>query len=115
LARALRLYQAGVRAFPQHRSFLYGLSAPCEAGRTDEALALLKEQLKTIQDDARLYQLAARGYELKNKRLAQHRAIGEAYFHKGNLIGAVEQLELAVKAKDGDFYEVSSAEARCRN
>jgi len=112
---ALRLYQAGVRAFPQHRSFLYGhIGTLYEAGRTDEALALLKEQLKTIQDDARLYQLAARGYELKNKRLAQHRAIGEAYFHKGNLIGAVEQLELAVKAKDGDFYEVSSAEARLR-
>ena len=58
--------------------------------------------------------MAAKGYEKKNKKLAQHRAIGEAYFRRGNLIGAVEQLQLAVKAKDGDFYEASSAESRLR-
>ena len=29
-------------------------------------------------------------------------------------MGAVEQLEIAVKAKDGDFYEVSSTESRLR-
>ena len=112
---ALRLYRAGTTAFPQHRAFTYGhIGTLYEAGKTDEALALVNEQLKSIQDDPRLYEFAARGHETKNKKLAQHRAIGEAYFHKGNLIGAVEQFELAVKAKDGDFYEVSSAEARLR-
>ena len=33
---------------------------------------------------------------------------------EGNLVGAVDQLELASKAKDGDFYEISSTEARLR-
>ena len=74
----------------------------------------VNERLKNIQDDARLFELAAKGYEKKNKKLAQHRAIGEAYFRRGNLIGAVEQLRIAVKAKDGDFYESSSAESRLR-
>ncbi len=112
---ALRLYKAGMQAFPDHRALLYGyLDALYEAGQTDAALTQVTEQLKIIQDDPRLYELAAKGYERKNKRLAQHRAIGEAYFHKGHLHGAVEQLELAVKAKDGDFYESSGAEARLR-
>jgi predicted Zn-dependent protease len=112
---ALRLYKAGMQAFPDHRALLYGyLDALYEAGQTDAALTQVTEQLKIIQDDPRLYELAAKGFERKNKRLAQHRAIGEAYFHKGNLHGAVEQLELAVKAKDGDFYESSGAEARLR-
>ncbi len=112
---ALRLYKAGMLAYPDHRALLYGyLDSLYEAGQTDAALTQLAEQLKVIQDDPRLYELAAKGYERKNKRLAQHRAIGEAYFHKGNLHGAVEQLELAVKAKDGDFYESSGAEARLR-
>ena len=112
---ALRLYKAGIQAFPDHRALLYGyIETLYEAGQTDTALTQLSERLKSIQDDPRLYELAAMGYERKNKRLAQHRAIGEAYFHKGNLIGAVEQLEIAVKAKDGDFYEVSSTESRLR-
>ena len=85
-----------------------------ESGQTDAALAQLNERLNSIQDDARLFELAAKGYEKKNKKLAQHRAIGEAYFRRGNLIGAVEHLQIAVKAKDGDFYESSSAEARLR-
>ncbi|MEQ1516238.1 MAG: M48 family metalloprotease [Usitatibacteraceae bacterium] len=112
---ALRIYRAANQAFPQHRSLFYGtVETLYEAGQTDEALSVLNERLKNIQDDPRLFELAAKGYEKKNKRLAQHRAIGEAYFRRGNLLGAVEQLQIAVKAKDGDFYETSSAEARLR-
>jgi len=114
-AESLRLYRAGMQAFPQHRALFYGfVTALYESGQTDTALSQVNERLKNIQDDARLFELAAQGYEKKNKKLAQHRAIGEAYFRRGNLLGAVEQLQIAVKAKDGDFYETSSAEARLR-
>lgn len=112
---ALRIYKSGMQAFPDHRALLYGyLDTLYESGQTDAALIQLGEQLKSIQDDPRLYELAAKCFERKNKKLAQHRAIGEAYFHKGNLSGAVEQLEIAVKAKDADFYEISATEARLR-
>lgn len=85
-----------------------------ESGQPDSAIAAIEERLKRNGDDARLFELAAKGYERKNRRLAQHRALAEAYFRRDNLIGAVDQMELAVKAKDGDFYEVSSAEARLK-
>ncbi len=112
---SLRLYRAAMILFPQHRALFYGnVGALYESGQTDAALAQVNERLKNIQDDPRLFELAAKGYEKKNKKLAQHRAIGEAYFRRGNLIGAVEQLQIAVKAKDGDFYESSSAESRLR-
>ena len=102
-------------AFPQHRALFYGsVETLYESGQTDVALAQVNERLKNIQDDPKLFELAAKGFEKNNKKLAQHRAIGEAYFRRGNLIGAVEQLQAAVKAKDGDFYETSSAEARLR-
>jgi len=114
-AEALQIYRAAMVAFPQHRALFYGsVEALYESGQTDAAITQINERLKSIQDDARLFELAAKGYEKKNKKLAQHRAIGEAYFRRGNLIGAVEQLQLAVKAKDGDFYEASSAESRLR-
>ena len=114
-ADSLRLYRAAMQAFPQQRALFYGnVEALYESGQIDTALSQVNERLKNIQDDAKLFELAAKGYEKKNKKLAQHRAIGEAYFRRGNLIGAVEQLQIAVKAKDGDFYETSSAEARLR-
>ena len=112
---ALKLYGAAMQTFPQHRALFYGnVEVLYESGQTEAALLQVNERLKNIQDDPRLFELAAKGYEKKNKKLAQHRAIGEAYFRRGNLIGAVEQLQIAVKAKDGDFYESSSAEARLR-
>ena len=112
---ALKIYRAAMLSFPQNRALLYGyVDTLYEANEVDQALAHVTEQLKNTQDDPRLYELAAKGYERKNKRMAQHRAVGEAYFRKGNLIGAVDQLELASKAKDGDFYEISTTEARLR-
>ncbi|HEX9390187.1 MAG TPA: M48 family metalloprotease [Usitatibacteraceae bacterium] len=113
--KALAIYQTGMRAFPAQRALLYGyLNTLYESGQLDAALTAANEQLKTIQDDPRLYEVAAKIYERKNKKLAQHRMIGEAYFRRGNLVGAIEQYEVAIKARDGDFYESSSAEARLR-
>lgn len=112
---ALTIYQAAMKAFPAQRALLYGyLNTLYESGQVDVALNATTEQLKTIQDDPKLYELAAKIYERKNKRLAQHRMIGEAYFRRGNLIGAIEQYEIAIKSRDGDFYESSSAESRLR-
>jgi beta-barrel assembly-enhancing protease len=61
-----------------------------------------------------LYLLQGRAYALQGKRLAQHRATGEAYARMGNVRGAVEQLQIAVRSGDGDFYQLSATEARLR-
>jgi beta-barrel assembly-enhancing protease len=112
---AINTYREGVKRFPDSRALTLGLiEAHFQAGKIDDALKLATERLKTIQDDPKLHELAAKCYERKGKKLAQHRAIGESYYRRGNLIGAVEQLEIALKAKDGDFYEQSSVEARLR-
>ena len=41
-------------------------------------------------------------------------AQGEAYYRQYNLQKAIEQMELAAKAKDGNFYEQSIVEARLK-
>ena len=48
------------------------------------------------------------------RRLAQHRAQAEAYARMGNVTAAVEQLQIGLKSGDGDFFQLSSAEARLR-
>ena len=112
---AINTYRAAAKRFPDSRALALGLiDAHFQAGKIDDALDLANERLKTIQDDPKLHELAAKCYERKGKKMAQHRAIGEAYYRRGNLVGAVEQLEIALKAKDGDFYESSSTESRLR-
>ncbi len=112
---ALAIYKNALKQFPDRRALFYGyVDTLFEAGQTTEGLAAVTERLRNIQDDPKLYDLAAKGYALNNKRLAQHRSLGESYYRRGNLIGAIEQLEIALKARDGDFYELSGTEARLR-
>ena len=47
-------------------------------------------------------------------RLKQHQHQGEFYAWAGNLPLAIVQLELAAKAGDGNFYQVSVVESRLR-
>jgi len=46
--------------------------------------------------------------------LLQHKHQGEYYAWQGNLRGAVDQFELASKASDGDFYQLSVVDTRLR-
>jgi predicted Zn-dependent protease len=113
---ALALYRAALRSYPQHRSLTYAyLDQLLIGGRTKDAIADLDERLRLVQDDARLYDLQARAFEASGRPIAQHRAQAEAYFRRGNLAAAVDQLEIAVKQTRGtDFYELSIAESRLR-
>jgi predicted Zn-dependent protease len=64
--------------------------------------------------DARAHALQSRTYARLGKRLQQHRAQAEAYALLGQLGLAVEQMELAQKSGDGNFYEQSRVDARLR-
>ncbi len=113
-AEALGVFRAALRQHPEQRAIAYAyLDLLVQLDRPKDALAYLEERLRTVQDDARLYEIQARAFEAVGKSVAQHRSLAEAQYRRGNLAAAVEQLEIAVKAK-GDFYESSSAEARLR-
>jgi beta-barrel assembly-enhancing protease len=112
---AFAVYRAALRGASSHRGLVYGyLTLLLQNNRPDEVLAFLDERLRSQQGDAKLYELQARAYAATGRRIAQHRAQAEAYYRRGNLSAAVEQLEIAVKVRAGDFYEVSSAESRLR-
>jgi len=46
--------------------------------------------------------------------MLRHQALGESYVRKYDLPRAIDQLEIASKAKDGDFYLQSKVEARLK-
>lgn len=115
LSAALDFYRTALQTFPHHRALVYDYADALLAGRQPEpALKLVTGQLQTYPDDPQLYQLQARCYAALGKRLLQHQAQAEAYVRQGNVGGAIEQLQIALKSGDGDFYQLSSAEARLR-
>ena len=115
LDEALATYRAALAATPSHRGLTYGyLTLLIDSNRAGEVVAFLDERLRTQQEDAQLYELQARAYAATGQRIGQHRAQAEAYYRRGNLQAAVDQLEIAVKLRTGNFYEVSSAESRLR-
>jgi predicted Zn-dependent protease len=65
-------------------------------------------------EDPYLYELKSQIYTRQGKDLLRHQAQGEAYYLRYNLMGAIEQMELALRSGDGNFYEMSSVEARLK-
>jgi predicted Zn-dependent protease len=45
----------------------------------------------------------------------RHQALAEIYVLQGSVPAAIEQLRLAQRSGDGDFYQLSAVEARLRN
>ena len=112
---ALGVYRAALRTYPRQRALTYAyLNLLLQSDRPREVIADIDERLRSVTDDATLYELQARAFEASGQRVAQHRAQAEAHVRRGNLAAAVDQLELAVKAKGNDFYQLSSVESRLR-
>lgn len=112
---SFEVYRAALKVSPRNRALTYGyLNLLLETGRTKEVIADLEDRLRSVQDDATLYEIQARAFGVSGQRVAQHRSQAEAYFRRGNLAAAVDQLEIAVRDRGSDFYQLSSAESRLR-
>jgi len=108
-------FEAALLRYPNKKQLIYDFpEALLKAKRPAEATAFLDLQLKRFPEDGLLHRIAARAYADQNMRLKQHEHQGEYYAWAGNLPLAVDQFELAIKAGDGDFYQISVVETRLR-
>ncbi len=114
-AGAAKLLREAQPRFPQERAIAYGLvESLLEARQPQQAIKVTEDELLNYPSDAKMHALQARTWSLLGKRLQQHRAQAESYALLGQLPQAVEQLELAQKAGDGNFYEQSQVDSRLR-
>ncbi len=112
---AFTLYEESIQNYPGRRGLIYDYAgALMEAGRVDDALALVVRAQQTLPPDYRLYQIEARAHEALGQRLQQHRAQAEAYLLRGSVPAAIEQLQIGLRSGDGDYFQLSSAEARLK-
>jgi beta-barrel assembly-enhancing protease len=82
--------------------------------RHQQAVAFLREQLAVPRSDTTYFSLLARSYAELGHRTLQHQAVAEAYLLLGSAPAAVQQLQMARKAADADFYVMSEVDARLR-
>jgi len=112
---AAEKYASALKTFPDSRALIYGYAEHYLATRqADQAIQLVKAKQGLYPNDAYLYDLLAKAYTMQNKVLLGHQALSEAYYRKYDLARAIEQMDLAAKANDGDFYQQSIVEARLR-
>ena len=112
---AVKILRAAQPRFPQERAIAYSLvESLLDAQLPQDAVKVTEDDLLSYPSDARMHALQAKTYALLGKRLQQHRAQAEAYALQGQVPAAVEQLELAQKAGDGNFYEQSQVDSRLR-
>ncbi|MBL78992.1 MAG: peptidase M48 [Nitrosomonadaceae bacterium] len=114
-SEGLHIYREALKIYPQHRALIYDYAAALlYDGNQKDALRFINRQLRFTPNDIRLYQLQAKAYEADGNSMLLHRALAESYIRQGDLPRAINQLEIALKSEDGDFYEISSAEARLK-
>lgn len=112
---ALKAYTVARSRFPADLALAYAsIGAQIAAGRAAEAQRAAADGLRERPADPRFWALQAQAYAALGKRLLQHRSQAEVYALQGLLVVAVEQLQIAQKAGDGDFYEQSAVDARLR-
>ena len=115
LGSALRVLKAAVARYPKERA-LTGALAETYLARQEprEALAVAIAGVTAYPGDVHMREYQARSHAALDQRLLQHRAQAEVYVLQGQLGAAIEQLQLAQKSNDGDFYSYSEVDARLR-
>lgn len=108
-------FRQALKQYPEHRGLIYGYAeALLATGQPEAAVKFLSEKQLVFPNDAHLYELQSQAYTQQGKNLLRHQAQGEAYFRNFHLASAIEQMELALKSGDGDFYQLSIVEARLK-
>lgn len=114
-AGGLRLYHDAMVRYPFNLALLYGYGGALIGNRQfAESLRFTEAQLRNYPSDVRLHRMRAESYAGLGRKGMQHRALAEVFALQGQTAAAVEQLELAQKAGDANFYEMSSIDARLR-
>lgn len=111
----LKIYRDAIARHPNHSPLIYAYGdALVGQKRFTESLKLAEEQLRFTPQDVRLLGLLARSYAALGRPSQNHRVTAESYAIQGQTAAAIEQLELAQRSPDANFYEQSVIDARLR-
>lgn len=112
---AFNIYRKSLKIYPQHRALIHGYAlALLQNQQTETALEFINNQLRYHQNDINLYRLQAQSYTALGNLMLKHRAQAEVYIHQGYHDSAIDQLKIALQHDNGNFYQLSTVEARLK-
>jgi predicted Zn-dependent protease len=114
-ATAEAFYESATRRFPRSRGLVHDQARwLLDNALGAKAMPLLQQQTRNYPGDLDLLPLLARAYADTGRQLMSHSTLAEYHARRNELNRAIEQLRIALLAGDGNFYELSVAEARKR-
>jgi predicted Zn-dependent protease len=112
---AIKLAETALQDLPLARGIVVQYAeALITANRSEDAGIFLRDQVSLYRHEAALQNLLAKSYEAQGKAALQHIALAEAYAIDGALPAALQQLEIARRDPDVQFYDLSVIDARER-
>ncbi|MFN9028890.1 MAG: M48 family metallopeptidase [Betaproteobacteria bacterium] len=112
---AIMLAREAAQRFPLSRlSAMHYVDLLQRSDKHEEAVSFLRDQIALPRSDTNFYAGLAKSYAALDLKTLHHQAVAEAYLLLGATPAAVEQLQLARKAADADFYVLSEVDARLR-
>jgi len=112
---AVKAAAAAQDEFPQSRMLALSYAEALQkSGQDDAAISYLRKRVALYRHDAALYELLAKSYAAKSQTMLEHKAMAENYYLRGSVQAALEQLRIARRYDNGDFYEQSEIDARIR-
>ena len=111
--QAIKTYENALKLYPANSALTYDYAtALLQEGQFRKAADLLDTYLKTPTDNPSFYELLARAKMKTGKPASAHAALAEYYYQIGQLHQAIDQINLALKIKNNDFYTTSRLEAQ---
>ena len=115
IEEGLGYFQKALTDFPNKLSLIDAYAKSLiECGKAKMAVEFLDSVSFKFRTESRIFELQSKGYSMLGNKLLQHRAQAEAYFHRGELALAIQQLELARSTGGGNYFEKSSIDARMK-
>ncbi|MFZ6768108.1 M48 family metalloprotease [Undibacterium sp. Di26W] len=112
---AVKEAEKAMRELPLSRGVALQYAEALLADKKEEqSAAFLRDQIVLYRQEPQLYNLLAKVYDAQGKQAAQHLALAEAYGIQSNWDAALQQLEIARRDKDAQYFELSVIDARER-
>ncbi len=113
---AVTVLRNGLTRFPGYKPMAYAYARSLlDSGRPGEAREFVSERMRLWSDNSVLYRLLAESNLAMGKRAEGHLAQAESHLLLDQPAQAMEQLQQARLAGDGDFYTASVIDARWRD
>lgn len=115
-AVADKVYRIALALYPDRKSLVYGYAELLLSSERYVELESMMSGLVLSSEakNPKFYEFRAKAYDGLKYKMAMHRDYAEVLALTGNLVGAINELLLAQKATDGDFFLRTSVDSRLK-